>query len=77
MEEVFKKADVSKGIDVDREHLTNLRFADDVALFNEKTPKTNVKTFKWSKLKKAESKPKNTQKERQNTWQTMQTVKIY
>ena len=37
MEEVFKKADISKGVNVDRENLTNLRFADDVALFNETT----------------------------------------
>ena len=37
MEEVFEKADVSEGINVDGENLTNLRFADDVALFNENT----------------------------------------
>ena len=37
MEEVFKNADISEGINVDGENLTNLRFADDVALFNEKT----------------------------------------
>ena len=37
MEKVFKKADISEGINVDGENLTNLRFADDVALFNEKT----------------------------------------
>ena len=36
MVEVFKKADISEGINVDGENLTNLRFADDVALFNEK-----------------------------------------
>ena len=35
MEEVFKKADISEGVNVDGENLTNLRFADDVALFNE------------------------------------------
>ena len=46
MEEVFKKADISKGINVDGENLTNLRFADDVALFNEKkTP--NKQQNKW------------------------------
>ena len=38
MEEVFKKADISEGVNVDGENLTNLRFANDVALFNE-TPK--------------------------------------
>ena len=37
MEEVFKKADISEGINVNGEDLTNLRFADNVALFNEKT----------------------------------------
>ena len=36
-EEVFKKADISEGADVDGGNLTNLRFADDVALFNETT----------------------------------------
>ena len=39
MEEVFKKADISGGVNVDRENLTNLRFADDVALFDETTNK--------------------------------------
>ena len=37
MEEVFKKADISEGVNVDGEQLTNLRFADDVALFNKTT----------------------------------------
>ena len=37
MEEVFKKADISEGVNVDGENLTNLRFADNVALFNETT----------------------------------------
>ena len=36
-EEVFKKADISEGVNVDGENLTNLRFADDVALFNKTT----------------------------------------
>ena len=35
MEEAFKKADIPEGINVDGENLTNLRFADDVGLFNE------------------------------------------
>ena len=39
MEEVFKKADISEGINVDGENLTNLKFADDAALFNEKKRK--------------------------------------
>ena len=37
MEEVFKKADISEGVSIDGENLTNLRFTDDVALFNETT----------------------------------------
>ena len=37
MEEVFKKADISEGVNVDGENLTNLRFADDVVLFNKTT----------------------------------------
>ena len=36
MEEVFKKADVSNGINVDGENPTNFRFVDDVDFFNEK-----------------------------------------
>ena len=36
-EEVFKKADISEGVNVDGENLTNLRFVDDAALFNETT----------------------------------------
>ena len=36
MEEVFKKADSSEDTNVDGENLTNLEFADDAALFNEK-----------------------------------------
>ena len=39
MKEVFKKADVSEGINVDGENLPNLGFANDVALFNEKQNK--------------------------------------
>ena len=37
MEEVFKKADISEGVNIDGENLTNLRFADDVAFFNKTT----------------------------------------
>ena len=37
MEEVFKKAEISEGVSVDGENLSNLRFADDRALLNEKT----------------------------------------
>ena len=37
MEEVFKKAEISEGVNVDGENLNNLRFADDVALLNETT----------------------------------------
>ena len=37
MEQVFKKAEISEGVNVDGENLSNLRFADDVALLNETT----------------------------------------
>ena len=37
MEEVFKKAEISEGVNVNGENLSNLRFADDVALLNETT----------------------------------------
>ena len=37
MEEVFKKAEISEGVNVDGENLSNLRFTDDVALLNETT----------------------------------------
>ena len=37
MEEVFKKAEISEGVNVDGENLSNLRFADDVALLNKTT----------------------------------------
>ena len=52
--EVFKKADISEGINVDGKNLTNLRFADEFALFN-------VKKWKALKLGKSESWPRNTQ----------------
>ena len=35
IEEIFKKADLDKGINIDGERLQNLRFADDVALVTE------------------------------------------
>ena len=44
MEEVFKKADISKGTNVDGENFARLRFADDPALSNEKN-ETNGKQF--------------------------------
>ena len=34
MEDVFKKVDISERIKVNGENFTNLRFADDIALFN-------------------------------------------
>ena len=37
MEEVFKKAEIFEGVNVNGENLSNLRFADDVALLNETT----------------------------------------
>ena len=59
MEEVFKKADISKGINVDGENLANLRLVDYVAFFNEK-PKQMGKN-EQSELRKSERWPKNTQ----------------
>ena len=44
MEEVFKKADITEGINVDGENLANLRFADDVALFSEKIKQMEKKS---------------------------------
>ena len=61
MEEVFKKAEISEGVNVDGENLSNLRFADDVALLNE-TTKQMEKTPEQSKLRKPESWLKNTQR---------------
>ena len=59
MEEVFKKADISERIKVEGEHLTNLRFADDIDTLNNNNNKTKTKhlgkQFKKSKLKKSES----------------------
>ena len=37
MEGVFRKADISEGVNVDGENLTNLRFSYNVAIFNETT----------------------------------------
>ena len=56
MEEVFKNADISKGITVDGENLTSLRFVNDVALFNEK----NKQMEKHLSSLNSESWPKNT-----------------
>ena len=66
MKEVFKKADISEGVNVDGESLTNLRFAGDVALFNE-TSKQMEKTHEQSKLRKPESWLKNTQRKDKQT----------
>ena len=62
MEEVFKKACISKGINVGEESLTNLRFTDDVTLFQrKKKTQTNGKTLKQPELITSESWPENTQ----------------
>ena len=42
MEEFCKKAGISEGINVDGENLTNLRFADNVALLNAKQNKRKI-----------------------------------
>ena len=54
MEEVFKKANTSKVINVDGENFTNFSFVDDVALSNEKNHKTNGKPFKQFEHRKPE-----------------------
>ena len=78
MEEVFKKADISEGINVDGENLTNLRFADDAAIFN-KQNKTNKQMEKHLNSLSSESLKVGLKytRERQSTRQTMQKVKIY
>ena len=64
IENVFRKTGISEGINVDGENLTNVRFANDVARFNEKktNPHTHThkkptnngkKTFKQSELRKS------------------------
>ena len=53
MKEVFKKAGISEVLDIDGENLTNLRFANDVALFSEKKQQQMEKKhliFKQSEL---------------------------
>ena len=50
MEEVFKKTDISEGVNIDGENLTNFRFADDVALFNETTRQMGKKKLKHLNL---------------------------
>ena len=58
MEEVVKKADIFEGI-VDGENLTNLKFADDVALFNEKTNKNKKQKRKKNKKRKQSERRKS------------------
>ena len=43
LEEVFKKADISEGVNVDGKNLTSLRFAEVVALFKETTKQMEKK----------------------------------
>ena len=60
MEEVFKKAEISEGVNVDGENLSNLRFTDDVALLNETTKQ--MEKHMNNQLRKPESWLKNTQR---------------
>ena len=46
MEGMFKKADISERINVDGENLSNLMFAEDVTLFNEKRKTNGKKTLR-------------------------------
>ena len=66
MEEVFKKAAISEGIKIDGEDLTNLRFAGDVALFNEKAKQLEKKNLNNLNLENLKVGQKYT-KERQST----------
>ena len=70
------KADITEGVNVDGENLTNLRLADDVALFNETTKqmKKHLNSLNSESMKVG---LKIYTKERQSTWQTMQTVKKF
>ena len=74
MEEVFKK-EISEGVNVDGENLSNLRFADDVALLNETTKQMeyNLNNLNSESLKVG----LKIHKEKTNTWQTMRTAKTY
>ena len=53
-----QQADISEGINVDGENVTNLTFADDAAFSTETTNKW--KKIKRSELRKSERWPKNT-----------------
>ena len=59
MEAVFKKVDISEGITVDGENLTNIRFANDVALFNEAPPPSLPPPTHPPPQKKKTKKPNN------------------
>ena len=57
-----KKADSSEDTNIDGENLTNLEFADDAALFNEKKKQLSQwKTLNEPETRKSESWPKITQ----------------
>ena len=75
MEEVFKKAEISEGVNVDGENLSNLKFADDVALLNETTEQME------KHLNNLNSESLNVglkiHKGKTSTWQTMRTAKTY
>ena len=61
MEEIFKKAVISEGINADGEHLANINFDNNVALFSETIKNKWEATFKQCTLRKSESWPKSTQ----------------
>ena len=62
IEELFKKADLDKGINIDGERLQNLRFADDVALVT-KTTKENGGTPEQTEHRKQKMRTENTQRQ--------------
>ena len=62
IEEILKKADLDKGINIDGERLQNLRFADDVALVT-KTKKGNGRTPEQTDHRKQKMRTENTQRQ--------------
>ena len=74
MGDVFKKADISEGVNIDGENLTNLRFADGVAVFNQtRQMEKHFNSLNSESLKVG----LKIYKGKTKYMTTMQTVKIY
>ena len=52
MGEIFKQTEIAEGINANGEHLTNLRFADDVALVKQKAKQIVKKTVQTVSTRK-------------------------